>query len=100
MNKPTKALEAGLKLFPEKIIGTEKTILDPEAPVDVNLGKRILFMEGYKEAEKDLQLSVKDLQTLHAIIYAIKYNKTGAFTFQRLSEEQYKEVLKRFNETR
>lgn len=28
---------------------------------------------------------------------AIKNNKQGAFTFTRLSDEQYKEVLRRFN---
>ena len=53
-----------------------------------------------KSVEYTRSLSIKDLQTLHAILYAVKNNKTGAFTFQRLSEEQYEEVLKRFNETR
>lgn len=49
-----RALEAGLKAYPEDIIGTTRTPFDKNAPVDVNVGKRIYFMEGYKQAEKEL----------------------------------------------
>lgn len=49
-----RALEAGLKAYPENIIGTTQTPLDKNAPVDANVGKRIYFMEGYKQAEKDI----------------------------------------------
>ena len=48
------ALEAGLKAYPENIICTTQTPLDKNAPVDANVGKRIYFMEGYKQAERDL----------------------------------------------
>ena len=55
------------------------------------------YVAGYKEAEKDLALTVKDLEPLHTFLYAVKNNKQGCFTFTRLSDEQYQEVLRRFN---
>lgn len=50
--------------------------------------------------KKESVLTIEDLQVLHAFIYAIKNNKHGNFTFQRLSKEQYEEVLRRFNQNR
>lgn len=49
-----RALEAGLKRYPERIIGHTKSLLCPSELVDANVGKRIVFMEGYMQAEKDL----------------------------------------------
>jgi hypothetical protein len=46
---------------------------------------------------KPYELTVDDLETIHTFLYAVKNNKTGCFTFTRLSDEQYEEVLKRFN---
>ena len=57
---------------------------------------RSFFIEGYEQAEKDLGLSIGDIEKIHTFLYAIKNNKQGAFTFTRLSDEQYKEVLRRF----
>ena len=52
-----KALEAGLNRFPEHIIGTKDTLIEKDAPIDSNLGKRIIFIEGfiegYKQSQKD-----------------------------------------------
>ena len=50
--------------------------------------------------KKDSSLDIKDIELLHTFLYAIKYNKQGAFTFTRLSNEQYEEVLARFNKQR
>ena len=61
---------------------------------------RQLFIQGYEQAEKDLALTIQDLELLHTFIYAVKNNKHGAFTFTRLSDEQYAEVLKRFKEAK
>lgn len=58
------------------------------------------YVAGYKEAEKDCTLKVEDLELLHTFLYAVKYNKQGAFTFTRLSNGQYEEVLRRFNQNR
>lgn len=55
---------------------------------------------GYEQAEKDLALTIKDLELLHVFLYAVKNNKQGVFTFTRLSDEQYQEVLKRFKEAK
>lgn len=46
------------------------------------------------------ELTIKDLELLHVFLYAVKNNKQGVFTFTRLSDEQYEEVLKRFQEAR
>ena len=58
------------------------------------------YIEGYEQAEKDIALTVKDLELLHTFLYAVKNNKQGCFTFTRLSDGQYQEVLRRFNEQR
>ena len=50
--------------------------------------------------KKDLSLTIDDIEKIHTFLYAIKNNKTGLFTFTRLSDEQYTEVLRRFNEQR
>jgi len=92
-----KALEAGLKRYPEKIIGTEKRPIDSNAPIDANLGKRILFMEGYKEAEKDLSLTWEDIKMLFKIAdnYESELNRP-----KYLTQCYCEEVLRRFNEAR
>ena len=61
---------------------------------------RQLFIQGYEQAEKDLALTIQDLELLHTFLYAVKNNKHGMFTFTRLSDEQYQEVLRRFKEAR
>ena len=43
------------------------------------------------------QLTIKDIETIHVFLYAVKNNKSGCFTFTRLKDEQYEEVLRRFN---
>ena len=45
-------------------------------------------------------LTIEDIERLHTFLYAVKNNKSGCFTFTRLSDEQYGEVLRRFNEQR
>ena len=54
------------------------------------------YQQGYEQAEKDLSLTIEDIELLHTFLYAVKNNKQGAFTFTRLSDEQYEEVLRRF----
>ena len=46
---------------------------------------------------KNLALTIEDIERIHTFLYAIKHNKQGVFTFTRLSDEQYQEVLNRFN---
>lgn len=54
---------------------------------------RKFFAKGYEQAEKDLTLTTKDLIILHSLLYAVKNKKQGAFTFRRLSDKQYEEIL-------
>ena len=61
---------------------------------------RRLYAQGYRKAEKDLALTIDDIERLHTFLYAVKNNKSGCFTFTRLSDEKYQEVLRRFNEQR
>ena len=46
------------------------------------------------------ELTIKDLELLHTFLYAVKNNKQGVFTFTRLSDGQYNEVLRRFKEAK
>jgi hypothetical protein len=57
---------------------------------------RIAYERGYEQAKKDLSLTIEDIEKIHTFLYAVKNNKQGMFTFTRLSDEQYKEVLRRF----
>lgn len=43
-------------------------------------------------------LTIDDLERLDTLLYAVRNNKTGAFTFSKMPDEKYKKVLKRFNE--
>lgn len=83
-----KALEKFPILFSERM-GYDKTNLQQE--------RRNAYEKGYHQAEKDLALTIEDIEKIHTFLYAIKHNKQGAFTFTRLSDEQYQEVLNRFN---
>lgn len=89
----TKAEEAALKAYPRsgKYTFSQRLIINDQ---------RDGFIQGYETAEKDLALTIQDLELLHTFLYAVKNNKHGAFTFTRLTDEQYAEVLKRYLETK
>lgn len=118
----SRAEEAAMKVYPN--------ILFPFTPLDLNAYRRGAFINGYetaekdladvaafssgpdgfyygrgyqqgkKDSEKDLALTIQDLELLHTFLYAVKNNKHGAFTFTRLTDEQYAEVLKRYLEAK
>ena len=88
----TRVEEKGLEAYPQ--------VWNEEEDYDVNLEGRIGFIDGYKSAEKDLALTIKDMERIHTFLYAIKNNKQGQFTFTRLTDEQYEEAIRRFNEYR
>ncbi len=52
------------------------------------------------DTEKDLALTIEDLELIHTFLYAVKNNKHGTFTFTRLLDEQYQEVLRRFHKSK
>lgn len=74
----------------------------PHGTFDGEIGDslRAACIVGYMQAEKDLALTIQDLELLHTFLYAVKNNKQGVFTFTRLADEQYQRVLDRFNKTR
>lgn len=88
----SKAEERALEAFPSKIEG------DSRGSYDLNELNRQKFLLGYHQAEKDLELTIEDIEKVHTFLYAVKNNKQGAFTFTRLSDEKYQEVLKRFQD--
>ena len=92
----SKAEDLALEKYPKKIewIGNQWD----GAPFDVNSEKRFYYRQGYEEAEKDLELTIEDIERIHTFLYAIKHNKQGVFTFTRLSDEQYQKILKRYKD--
>jgi len=92
----SKAEERALEKYP---IYWAKAVMFDGSTIDLDANERTrdVFKLGYKQAEKDLALSIEDLERLHTFLYAVKNNKQGCFTFTRLSNEQYEEVLRRFN---
>lgn len=76
-----RALEAGMKAFPEKIVGTKHTPFGNE-PIDENIPKRIYFMEGYKQAE---------IETINRAIDWIKTHTSMSVYEQELFRKEMKE---------
>lgn len=73
---------------------SEADTLPPGVTTRRVFGKDVCYIR------EDLALTVADIEKLHTFLYAVKNNKQGAFTFTRLSDEQYEEVLRRFNKTK
>ena len=92
----TRAEERGLEAVPPRWRKTR----DGKGKVDSALPVRKFYIRAYEQAEKDLALTINDLELLHTFLYAVKNNKQGVFTFTRLTDEQYQEVLKRFKGAR
>lgn len=95
-----KAEEAALEAYPVNMTPLNYQDLIEQfggkTEIDVNTYPRCLFQQGYEQAERDLSLTIDDIEKIHTFLYAIKNNKQGAFTFTRLSDEQYKEILRSF----
>lgn len=92
----TKAEERALEFYPMKDYNKEPNYIHSCDSKMLDEVYREVFMIGYEQAEKDLSLTIEDLELLHTFLYAVKNNKQGMFTFTRLSDEQYKEALRRF----
>lgn len=96
----SKAEQAALERFPVEMTRIPyQDLIDAfggKEFVDFNSMPRGYFQLGYEQALNELALSIDDIEKIHTFLYAVKNNKQGAFTFTRLSDEQYKEVLQRF----
>ena len=88
----SKAEEAALKVFPQKIEG------DSRGSYDLNELNRQKFLLGYHQAEKDLELTWKDFKFIHEITFETNRNVARNYNGEISEKEFYQEVLKRFKE--
>ena len=91
-----RAEELANQLYPDPKLENYDDILVYRADRDNASMGRANVVCVYEQAEKDLALTIEDIELLHTFLYAIKNNKHGCFTFTRLPNEQYEEVLRRF----
>jgi hypothetical protein len=85
----SKAEERALEVFPLEIDG------DSRGSYDLNVVKRIVYQQGYEQAEKDLELTVEDIVHIIETYNELEFSREFAtVTFN----DTCKEVLKRFKE--
>ena len=95
----SKAEERALEVYPPKLVTYGD--LFGEETLDDNSLKRIVFIEGYQQAEKDLKLTWKDIADILDITDVIANDDSMEERLKTMSEEEYcQEVLKRFNKER
>lgn len=63
------------------------------------LAEELAFIEGYQQAEKDLELTWKDMSFIRLAFDATEANiHLGNIKVNPMTKEYYQEVLKRFKE--
>jgi hypothetical protein len=77
----SKAEERALEAFPLNIYG------DSRGSYDLNVVKRIIYQQGYEQAEKDLELTWEDIKTIDKLL-----NKCVDYS------NPYQKVLKLFKD--
>jgi len=82
----SKAEDRALEAFPLNING------DSRGSYDLNVVKRIIYQQGYEQAEKDLELTWEDIEAIDQIFTDVF--KDG---FDVTTNKYYQEVLNRFN---
>ena len=98
-----KAEERALEVYPKMSRITEHHGIIPADYKshyigDANEEKRIGFIEGYHQAEKDLALTWEDIENILDITDVIANDDSMEERLKTMSEEEYcQEVLKRFN---
>ena len=94
----SKAEERALEAYPKKIewVGNQWD----GAPFDVNSEKRFYYQQGYKEAEKDLELGWEDLKLLqdisHEVFAEVANGSVDYYQIYPTEQSFLEEVLKRF----
>lgn len=93
----TRAEEAANKAYPPKrtILGLYST--GGLMAKDFSEEKRLGFIEGYEQAERDLALTWQDIRTINRIISELEDEGSYNLHFDILEKQFYEEVLKRFN---
>ena len=92
----SKAEERALEAFPLKIDG------DSRGSYDLNVVKRIVYQQGYEQAEKDLELTWEDIRIIldaeNDILRECNSQKELVIKTYPKGEDYYGEILKRFKE--
>lgn len=91
----TRAEELALKTYP---ISTSY-LSESNGDGDRNHPRRLAFIEGYEQAEKDLELTWGDVQLLDFYAMECQVEETKGRKFNS-SQEFFEEVLRRFNKAK
>lgn len=87
----SRAKEEALKAYPPQSIAANYDTIN----------RRDAFEYGYLKAEKDLELTWKDLALIRLAFDATEDNiNHGCLKISKMTKEYYEEVLKRFNKER
>ena len=83
-----RAEEAAMKAYP--------VVMEEHTERDLNKPRRLSYIKGYEQAEKDLALTWEDISEIAAWISVCFTNCKEGDT----SKEIYEEALRRFNESK
>lgn len=84
-----RAEQAAIKAYP--------VVIEEHTERDLNKPRRLSYINGYEQAEKDLALTWEDVKK---ILMLTRISIANALPHVLSDEELAKEVLKRFNEQR
>ena len=94
----SKAVEAALKAYPKETRDITGFVIDIGHPQYI----RDLYIEGYHQAEKDLELGLEDIRTIlnieNDILSECNSHKELVIETYPKGEDYYGEILKRFKE--
>ena len=91
----SRAEEAALKAYPKETRDISGFVVDIGHPQYI----RDLYIEGYHQAEKDNELTWKDIADILDVTDVIANDDSMEERLKTMSEEEYcKEVLKRFKD--
>ena len=94
----TRAEEAGLKVYPPQFSSGERFAKRVQGEmVDTHRPIRTIFMRGYEQAEKDLELTWNDMQLIWQICDTINDTERRNTDLMCSSKAYFSEVLRRFN---
>jgi hypothetical protein len=96
----SKAEDRALEIYPPKLVTYSD--LFGEETLDNNGLKRTIFIEGYLQAEKDLELTWEDIKIIldieNDILRECNSQKELVIETYPKGEDYYGEILKRFKE--
>ena len=97
MSKKSEA--AAMKAFPVDKVPYYGLACGAVSERDANLDKRCIFEMGYEQAEKDLALTVDDIEKVLNLTHTIA-NRAWFHDERLVGQKLYEKVLETFNEYR